>query len=95
MFIIMLGGRKVIDRFPGLSRNPERIQRIFGGLMIFAGLTIATNLDRRFQSALLEAFPDYGTKLTAFEDNDSVKAVLKERNDQDSQGALKNIGVEK
>ncbi|MDA3956281.1 cytochrome c biogenesis protein DipZ [Oceanispirochaeta sp.] len=82
MFIIMMGGRKVINRFPRLSRNPKRIQKIFGVLMILVGVSIAFGIDRQFQSALLDLFPDYGSGLTAFEDRDSVRSILKDRNNE-------------
>jgi len=80
MFIIMLGGRKIIARFPVLTKNPVLVQRVFGALMILVALSIGFGLDRRFQAAVLDVFPKYGTGLTSFENIDAVQSVLKERN---------------
>ncbi|MBF9017523.1 MULTISPECIES: cytochrome c biogenesis protein DipZ [unclassified Oceanispirochaeta] len=79
MFIIMMGGRKVIKRFPALSKNPEKIQRVFGILMILVGLSIGFGLDRQFQGAVLRLFPEYGSGLTAFENTQAVKSLLDKR----------------
>jgi len=79
MLIIMTGGRKIIARFPSLTKNPEALQRVFGTLMILVGLSIGFGLDRQFQSAVLTVFPRYGTGLTAFENTDTVLSLLKER----------------
>jgi cytochrome c biogenesis protein CcdA/thiol-disulfide isomerase/thioredoxin len=79
MLGIMLGGRALLNRVPWLSRNSLNIQRIFGIFMIVAGLAIALGWDRRVQTALLEAFPSYGSGLTAIEDNKAVQDALARR----------------
>lgn len=79
MLGIMLGGRSLIKRFPLLSKNPGRIQRVFGVLMILVGLSIGFGLDRQFQSVVLNLFPGYGSGLTAFENTESVSKAIRER----------------
>ena len=76
MFAVLYGGRSVFGRFPRLARNTQKIQRIFGILMIFTALAINFNLDRKFQSYILDIFPQYGLGLTQFEDNESVRNQL-------------------
>jgi cytochrome c biogenesis protein CcdA/thiol-disulfide isomerase/thioredoxin len=80
MFAIMTGGRTLIKRYPLLSKNPDKIQRIFGVLMILVGFSIASGLDRSFQSAILDFFPGYGTGLTAFENIDPVRNAINNLN---------------
>ena len=80
MFAIMLGGRNLLKRFPKLLSNSGKIQQLFGVLMILVGLLIATGFDRKFQTAVLKLFPNYGTGLTAIENNSITQKVLKKRN---------------
>ncbi len=78
MFALMASGRKLLTRFPRLTSRTAGIQRVFGIIMIIAALMIATGIDRRFQSVVLEAFPQYGAGLTAFENTESVQKALEE-----------------
>ena len=80
MFAIMLGGKNLIKRFPKLLNNSAKIQQMFGVLMILVGLLIATGFDRKFQTAVLKLLPNYGTGLTAVENNGIAQNVLKKRN---------------
>ncbi|MDC7232777.1 MAG: peptide-methionine (R)-S-oxide reductase MsrB [Spirochaetales bacterium] len=82
MFGIMIGGRKLINRFPGLSRNTGKIQRVFGVVLILVGLSLHFGLDRKFQSFILETFPSYGSSITAVEENRFIEQALKERSEQ-------------
>lgn len=84
MLAIMAGGRSLIKRFSFLSKNPARIQRIFGVFMILVGLSIGFGLDRRFQSTVLRVFPGYGSGLTAFENSDPVREALEARDRRDT-----------
>ncbi|MCA9397573.1 thioredoxin family protein, partial [candidate division WWE3 bacterium] len=47
-----------------------------GILMIITAIGIYFNIDRKFQTYILETFPNYGTGLTQIEDNDLVKELL-------------------
>ena len=74
MLAIMLGGRTLLARLPGL--RSAAIQRVFGVLLIVAGLAVGLGWDRRFQSAVLSLLPGYGSGLTAVEDIAGVRAAL-------------------
>lgn len=79
MLGIMVGGRSLINRFPKLVENTGRIQRVFGIVMILVGLSIAAGFDRKFQAYILEKFPQYGTSITAIENNDIIQRELEKR----------------
>ena len=79
MTAVMLGGRRIISRFPALTAKPQRIQRVFGVLLIAVGLSIGFGLDRKFQGWILEVFPRYGTGLTALENSESIRNALEQR----------------
>lgn len=83
MFGVMLGGRKILSRFPKLTAGTGKIQRLFGILMIAVGLSIGFGIDRRFQTLILTAFPNYGSGLTAFENSDFIQRALDRRADSD------------
>lgn len=78
MFAIMQGGRALLQKVPGLMKNTGRIQQVFGVLMILTAVAIIFNLDRKFQTYILDVFPNYGTGLTSIEDNDAVRSELDE-----------------
>lgn len=77
MFIIMVGGRNLLGKIPWLLPNTIKIQKVFGFLMIITALGIYLNLDRKFQTFILDKFPNYGVGLTKFEDNEIVNKSLK------------------
>lgn len=77
MFAITYGGRTLLNKVPWLLKNTARIQKGFGVLMILVAISIFFNLDRQFQTFVLDKFPSYGTGLTKIEENDLVKNSLK------------------
>jgi cytochrome c biogenesis protein CcdA/thiol-disulfide isomerase/thioredoxin len=77
MLAVMLGGRALLTRVPALTRNAANIQKGFGVLMIVMGVAIGLGWDRQFQAAILRAFPNYGSGLTAIEKAPSVRVALK------------------
>lgn len=79
LFLVMNGGRALLQRVPWLTRNSSGIQRAFGVLMLFTALALFTGADRAFSSWLLQVFPSYGSGLTAIENQDAVKAELTRR----------------
>jgi len=79
MLGVMLGGRALLNRVPALTRNAARIQQVFGVLMIVVGVAIGLGWDRRFQAAVLAAFPNYGSGLTALEKVQPVQSALRAR----------------
>lgn len=76
MFAILYGGKKLISKVPGLLKNLPKIQKGFGVLMIIMSIVLFLNLERSFQTYILEKFPSYGTKLTQIENNKLVQEKL-------------------
>lgn len=76
MLIITYTGQSLFQKVPWLLSRLGRIQQIFGVLMILTAFSIYFNLDRQFQTAILNRFPNYGTGLTSFEDNQLVQSQL-------------------
>lgn len=76
MFVIMLLGRTLFQKVPWLLKNTARIQQVFGFIMIITAVAIIFNVDRKFQTYVLEKFPSYGRGLTSIEDNQSVLEEL-------------------
>ncbi len=76
MFLIMLGGQNALRRVPWLLSNLGHIQKIFGILMILTAIGIFFNIDRKFQTFVLNTFPQYGTGLTTIEDNEIIRNQL-------------------
>ncbi|PKL08187.1 MAG: cytochrome c biogenesis protein DipZ, partial [Spirochaetae bacterium HGW-Spirochaetae-7] len=79
LFLIMKGGRGLLNRFSFLSRNTDKVQKLFGVLMLLTAVALFTGVDRSFQSWLLDVFPNYGSGLTAIEERDSVRKALESR----------------
>ena len=76
MFLIMLGGQNALRRVPWLLSNLDHIQKSFGILMILTAIGIFFNVDRRLQTYVLNAFPQYGAGLTKLEDNELIRNQL-------------------
>ena len=83
MFLIMLGGQNALRRVPWLLSNLGLIQKFFGVVMILTAIAIFFNIDRRFQTYVLSTFPQYGTGLTTFEDNELIRNQLDKKNGND------------
>jgi cytochrome c biogenesis protein CcdA/thiol-disulfide isomerase/thioredoxin len=79
MLAIMSGGRALLDKVPALSRNAPRIQRGFGLVMIVMAVALGFQWDRSLQTAILKAFPSYGSGLTAVERLSPVQSALAAR----------------
>lgn len=90
MFFIMVAGQTALRKAPWLLRNSGLIQKIFGVLMILTAAAIFFNLDRKFQTVVLNTFPNYGSGLTKFEDIPLIQNALDSLNggslDKDSLG---------
>ena len=54
MAAVMFGGRVLIKHIKWLKINSSKIQRVFAALILIAGISIAADLDRKFQSAFLD-----------------------------------------
>lgn len=77
MFFIIVGGQKAIQKIPQLASKTRAIQKLFGVLMILTAMAIFFNIDRTFQTYILQTFPNYGKGLTSIEDNERVNQQLK------------------
>lgn len=87
MFLIMLGGQSALRRVPWLLSNLANIQKIFGVLMILTAVAIFFNIDRKFQTFILNTFPQYGAGLIKLEDNE---LIMNELDKKDSDAIQKN-----
>ncbi len=67
MLVFMLGGRKLLNRLPLLTKNLGKMQRIFGGLMVAAAIGIFFGWDRSIQTWVLDTFPNWSDFLTGLE----------------------------
>lgn len=76
MLVIIYGGRQLLHKVPWLMRNTAKIQIAFGILMIIVAIGIFFNVDRNFQTYILEKLPNYGASLTSVEDNETVQKEL-------------------
>lgn len=94
MFAIMYGGRGLLQKIPWLLPNTEKIQKGFGVLMILTAIGIFFNIDRRFQTYILETFPGYGVGLTKFEDNEMVKNQLQNLFNPSASSGQKKSGTD-
>lgn len=83
MLMIIHGGRTLLTKVPWLLNNTGKIQKGFGVIMILTAIAIHFNLDRQFQTYILEVFPQYGTGLTSFEDNQLIRDQLDNLNSGD------------
>jgi len=84
MLVILYGGRALVSKFSFLTRNLGKIQKVFGVLMILTALALFFNLDRKFQTYVLDKFPGYGSGLTSIEDNEIVQQELEKLYQDDS-----------
>jgi cytochrome c biogenesis protein CcdA/thiol-disulfide isomerase/thioredoxin len=76
MFIIIQAGSTALQKVPWLLQNSSKIQKTFGVLMVLTAIGIFFNVDRGFQTYILNTFPQYGVGLTQLEDNETVKNQL-------------------
>src|SRR6185437_12810546 len=74
MFLIMYGGRNLLNKAPWLLNNATVIQKTFGVLMIIFALAIFTNIDQQVEGYL--AATPYGADLTQLENNSAVTNQL-------------------
>ncbi|MCA9373331.1 cytochrome c biogenesis protein DipZ [Candidatus Woesebacteria bacterium] len=89
LFLIMLAGSTALQRVPWLVRNTSLIQKLFGVLMIMTAAAILFNVDRSFQTFILNTFPQYGAGLTKIEDNQQVQNALQTTTQQKKETDMK------
>ena len=95
MLGIAYGGRHVIETLPYLRKRSEMIQKVFGVLIILTALMIFFNLDRAFQTYILEKFPQYGEGLTQFEDTEIIQDHIEELRDTKDRGGAGSLNIVK
>lgn len=89
MFVVMFGGRTLLQKHSWFLRNSSNIQKAFGILMILTAIAIFFNVDRKFQVFILEKFPWYGAGITKIEDNAAVRERLKDlKNPQKARSSI-------
>jgi cytochrome c biogenesis protein CcdA/thiol-disulfide isomerase/thioredoxin len=91
MLGITFTGRALLNKVPWLLQNSAKIQQAFGVIMIATAIGIFYNVDRQFQSYILDTFPQYGAGLTAIEDNQAVLEELDKLHESDSDSLLDNV----
>lgn len=77
LFFIMQAGSRALQRVPWLVSNTEKIQKLFGIIMLATAVVVATNSDRAFQAYILELLPNYADILTRIEANPLVTRQLR------------------
>ena len=78
MYLVIRSGQKLFTRVPWLLQNTTKIQRGFGVVMLALSLALYTGFDRSFESYVISRFPQYGSGLTAIEDNSLVQTQLQD-----------------
>ena len=76
MLAIMFGGRRFLDRASWVKAHAGHIQRGFGLVMVLVAIVLYKDYDRTLQSLVLARFPNYGSGLTALENNSRVAKAL-------------------
>jgi cytochrome c biogenesis protein CcdA/thiol-disulfide isomerase/thioredoxin len=94
MFLIMLGGQNALRRIPWLLSNLGHIQKLFGVLMILTAIAIFFNIDRKFQTYILNTFPQYGAGLTKFEENEAIKNELNKKTENKIKTETQNENID-
>ncbi|MEO8581196.1 MAG: cytochrome c biogenesis protein CcdA [Patescibacteria group bacterium] len=90
MLLITYTGRGLFQKVPWLLSNTKRIQQGFGVIMMLTAFALMFNLDRKFQVWVLQTFPNYGTGLTTFEQNDAVRSQLQKLQPESSNSEIQN-----
>jgi cytochrome c biogenesis protein CcdA len=78
MLAILYGGQNVFKRINWFKKNSLALQRVFAGLMVVMAVGFFFNIDRRFQSYILDVFPEYGAGITKIEEVETVERSLEE-----------------
>lgn len=76
MLVIMFSGKRILKKSPWLLSKGALIQKAFGVLMLLTAVAIFFNIDRAFQTWVVQTFPQYGTGLTKIEEVAPVREQL-------------------
>ncbi len=67
MLAVMLGGRTLLTKVSWLTNNLARVQQVFGLVLVVFAIGTAFNVDRAFQTWVLDTFPAYADFLVGLE----------------------------
>ena len=88
LFILAVVGKNVLTKTRMLAPYTQRIQQVFGLIMILAAGAIYTGYDKTLQTKLLDTFPSYESFLNGIEKNDTIKQKLDELKGADESSSL-------
>ncbi len=91
MGLIAALGQRILDRVRWLNRRLNRVQQIFGVLLIGLALLMLTGSDRNFQSWLIQRTPNWLPNLQKFEDQVDLHTASQTATENSS--SLKDLGV--
>lgn len=91
MLAITYGGRTLLQRNQWLLQNTAKIQKAFGVIMIAMAVALFFGIDRKLQTIILTAFPQYGSGLTSIENNRFVQDQLQKVGGNSSLSTIKNV----
>ncbi len=79
MLVIVLAGRRLLEKIKKLYAHLETIHKVFGVLVLIAALGIATGYDRKVQTAILNITPEgWTTFLQRFENAPIVNQAIED-----------------
>ncbi len=79
LLMIAYGGKEILSRFRLLNKYSGRIQQFFGVVMILAALALVFNIDRRFQTFIVQRLPSWVlTPLASYESSSEVVGQLQQ-----------------
>lgn len=76
LFGFAMLGNVLVRKSKWLNKYLQRVQQVFGIIMIVTAVGIALNYDKAVQVALLNAFPGYGAFVNQFESNTQIQNEL-------------------
>lgn len=86
-------GQRIISRVRWLNQRLNRVQQVFGVLLIAVAILMATGLDRRFQSWVIDRTPNWLPQLQQFEERIDVDTMRPTSQNQGSnKTALRDYG---
>lgn len=77
LLLIAYGGKSITNKIKGLGVHTHQIQATFGFIMVAMSIILFFNLDRRFQSYIIQNLPSWAlTPLAALESSEQVSTLL-------------------
>lgn len=95
LFLFAYGGQQLVARAKILNAYTQKIQQVFGIIMILAAIAIYANFDQTLQLYLLTKFPALGTAVNSFENSSAVKDELTKLTHPQAQQSPDFVGIDK